>query len=155
LSWVADLYNKPFSSCGGGIDASSVIGNPPESRTWKPGDPMFEPTLSDGVRVEAFVTVDAGEKRPTTVGARTWLMKHVHIGHDAIIGADCELAPGVVVCGYAVIGDRVKIGVNACVLPFVEVGADVRIGAGAVVTKNYFNGVLVGNPARPLIKDLA
>lgn len=141
---------EPFTSYGGGIDPTAIIGHPPESRTWTPSDPVFAPELARGVRIEAFVTVDAGEKRPTKVGARTWLMKHVHVGHDAHIGEDCELAPGAVICGYAVIGDRVKIGVNACVLPYVEVGSGVRIGAGAVVTKNYDEGVLVGSPARPL-----
>jgi acetyltransferase-like isoleucine patch superfamily enzyme len=48
-------------------------------------------------------------------------MKHVHVGHDAMIGG-LRAAPGVVVCGHATIGHGVKIGVNACVLPFVTVG---------------------------------
>lgn len=140
-----------FTSYGGGIDQTAVIGHPPESRDWKPGDPMYEPLLRPGVRIEAFVTVDAGEKWPTYIGDRTWLMKGCHVGHDAAIGEDCELAPGVVICGYAVIGHRVKIGVNACVLPFVKVGDGARIGAGAVVVKDVEPGVtVVGNPARPL-----
>ena len=85
-----------FSSFGGGIDQTALIGHPPESRTWTNADLMFEPWLGEGVRIEAYVTVDAGEERCTTVGARTWCMKHTHVGHDAIIGKDCELAPGVV-----------------------------------------------------------
>jgi acetyltransferase-like isoleucine patch superfamily enzyme len=146
--------SKRFTSYGGGVDQTAIIGHPPESRTWKPGDPMYQPIIMGSARVEAFVTVDAGEHHPTCVGARTWLMKHVHIGHDAVIGADCEFAPGVVICGYAKIGDRVKIGVNACVLPYKEIGSGTRIGSGAVVTKSFGeNLVLVGNPARPLVKD--
>lgn len=146
------LRNHFFSSYGGGIDPLAVIGQPPESRTWHPSAHMLMPTIADSARIEAFVTVDAGEKRSTFIGRRTWLMKHVHVGHDASIGSDCELAPGVVICGYAEIGDRVKIGVNACVLPYVRIGDGVRIGAGAVVTKDFDEGVLVGNPARVLVK---
>jgi acyl-[acyl carrier protein]--UDP-N-acetylglucosamine O-acyltransferase len=46
------------------------------------------------VRINAFVTVDAGLERRTTVGARTFLLTKVHVGHDAVVGADCELATG-------------------------------------------------------------
>jgi hypothetical protein len=97
------------------------------------------------------VTVDAGTERPTHIGDRTWLMKHVHVGHDALIGADCELAPGAVICGHAEIGNGVKIGVNASILPYRKIGDGARIGAGAVVTKDVPAGeTWVGNPARPL-----
>ncbi len=147
------MTNGHFISHGGGIHHTAIIGHPPESRTWTLGDPIYPPAIHPTARIEAYVTVDAGEERPTAIGARTWLMKKVHCGHDAIIGKDCELAPGVVICGYAVIGSNVKIGVNACVLPYVQIGSGVRIGAGAVVTKDFDEGVLVGNPARVLVKD--
>lgn len=139
-----------MNTFGGAIDQTAVIGHAPESRNWMPGMPIYHPVIGKGTRIEAFVTVDAGEQRPTSIGARTWCMKKVHVGHDAIIGEDCELAPGVVICGYAEIGYGVKIGVNACVLPYVVIGSGVRIGAGAVVTKSYSQGVLIGNPARPI-----
>lgn len=141
----------PTNTCGGGIDQTAVIGHAPEMRDWKPGDLAYKPVLGRGVRVEAFVTVDAGAHEPTRIGARTWLMKHSHVGHDAQIGADCEFAPGAVIGGYVVIGDRVKVGINACVKPYVNIGDGARIGAGAVVVKDVPPGVtVVGNPARPL-----
>jgi acetyltransferase-like isoleucine patch superfamily enzyme len=78
-------------------------------------------------------------------------MKHVHVGHDAIVGDGCEVAPGAVICGHAELGDRVRVGVNASILPGVIVGQDAQIGAGAVVTKNVESGdVVAGNPARSL-----
>jgi acetyltransferase-like isoleucine patch superfamily enzyme len=140
-----------FSSYGGGVDQTAVIGHPPEDRTWTKGMEMWEPEIGQGARIEAFVSVDAGLKRPTHIGARSWLMKHVHIGHDAWVGQDCELAPGTVVGGHVQIADAVKVGVNATILPGVRVGEGARIGAGAVVTKNVPAGeVWVGNPARRL-----
>jgi acetyltransferase-like isoleucine patch superfamily enzyme len=78
-------------------------------------------------------------------------MKRVHVGHDAQIGADCELAPGTVIGGHAVLEDGVRCGIGALILPRKRVGAGARIGAGAVVTKDVPPGeTWVGNPARPL-----
>lgn len=142
----------PTNTCGGRVDQFAVIGHAPEMRSWKPGDPSFHPELGEDVRIEAFVTVDAGVQTATYIGARTWLMKHVHVGHDATIGEDCELAPGAVIGGYCVIGDGVKVGINACVKPFVHVGDHARVGAGAVVVRNVASGdVVAGNPARSLL----
>lgn len=127
----------------------AVIGDPPEHRDFK--GPMFRPQIAGDARVEALVTVDAGMFRPTTIGSRTWLMKKVHVGHDAIIGMDCEIAPLTSVGGEVEIGDRVRIGQGATFKPRVIVGSDARIGMGAVVTKNVPAGeTWVGNPARKL-----
>lgn len=139
------------STYGGRVHGFAIIGSAPESREWKPGDRVFYPELGEGVRVEAFVTVDSGLRRRTEIGARTWLMKHVHVGHDAIIEADCELAPGVVIGGHVEIGSGVRIGVGAVVRPFITIGDGARIGCGAVVVKHVPAGeVWAGNPARSL-----
>lgn len=112
--------------------------------------PGIPPLVSPDARVEAFVTVDAGVTKPTTIG-RSWLMKHVHIGHDAVIGDDCELAPGTVIGGHCTIGDKVRMGINVSIRPYITVGDGARLGAGAVVVKNVPAGeVWAGNPARRL-----
>jgi UDP-3-O-[3-hydroxymyristoyl] glucosamine N-acyltransferase len=132
------------------IDQTAVIGHPPEDRSWTPGQPGVAPVLGPDVRIEALVSIDAGTERATRVG-NSWLMKHVHVGHDAIIGDGCEFAPGTVICGWAEIGDDVKMGVNVSVLPYRKVGKGARIGAGSVITKDVPAGeVWVGNPGRKL-----
>jgi acyl-[acyl carrier protein]--UDP-N-acetylglucosamine O-acyltransferase len=135
------------------IQAFAVIGHAPESREYwaHPDVQLHQPFIAAGARVHTHVTVDAGLQRVTTIGERTWLGRHVHVGHDAIIGDDCELAPGAVVCGHAEIGDGVRVGVNACIRPFVKVGALARIGMGAVVIRDVEPGqVVAGNPAKPI-----
>jgi UDP-3-O-[3-hydroxymyristoyl] glucosamine N-acyltransferase len=133
------------------IHPTAIIGDPPEHRDWKPGDPIYHPEIDESAKINALVTVDAGRLGPTKIGARTLLMKHAYVGHDVIIGADCELAAGTVLGGHVKVGDRVRFGVNACVRPFINIGDGARVGAGAVVVKDVEPGVVVaGNPARPL-----
>lgn len=142
-----------FCSYGGGVSASAYIGGVPEHRDWRPGDPVLEPEIHHTARIEAFVTVDAGINEPTRVGARSWLMKHCHVGHDSQIGADVELTPGVVIGGHVTLEDGVRVGINACVRPGVRIGKGARIGCGAVVVSDVPPGeVWVGNPARRLVR---
>lgn len=128
---------------------TAIVGEPAENRSGPLG--LLAPSIHPTATLEAYVTVDAGQDNHTWVGSNVWLMKHVHIGHDALIVEDCELAPGTVIGGYAILGRGVKMGVNSCVKPLVTIGVGARIGAGAVVTKNVPAGeVWVGNPARPI-----
>lgn len=136
------------------IHPSAVIGDPPESRDYwhDPSLPTYPPFIHPTARVHAFVTVDAGLKRPTSIGETTALMAHVHVGHDVVIGKGCELAPGAKIGGHCEIGDGVKIGINATLRPFIKVGHLARIGCGAVVIRDVLPGQIVaGNPAKPIV----
>ncbi len=133
------------------INPLASIGDPPEHRDHPPHSRSLEPVIGEGARISAFVTVDAGTTRPTTIGRNVFLMAHTHIGHDCIVGDGCELAAGTVLAGWVELGENVRVGVNACFKNRVKVGAGARIGAGAVVVKDVPAGeVWVGNPAREI-----
>lgn len=132
---------------------TSRVGGLPEAREWfrDPSLLSVPPEVHVTAVLQPYVTVDAGCERATTIGPRTVLMVRSHVGHDAIVGADCEIAPGAVICGYAVIGRGVKIGANAVINPYRMVGTNAQIGSGSVVTKDVpANEVWAGNPARRL-----
>lgn len=134
---------------GGGIHHTAIIGCAPESREWTPDDPVFKPIIDPTARIEAYVTIDSGTERPTTVGERAWIMKGCHLGHDVFIRADAELAPHTVLCGHVVVGRGARLGINVSVTPYVWIGEGARIGAGSVVIKDVPSGQFwAGNPAR-------
>ena len=142
-----------------GISVLAVIGQPAERRDNRTDSPaVFFPRLDrvsidPTALIEALVTIDAGTIDPTEIGARTWLMKKVHVGHDARIGDDCEIAPLVSIGGWVLIGNRVKVGQGAVFKPRVTVGDDAVIGCGAVVIRDVPAGeTWAGNPAKPVTR---
>ena len=143
----------------GFISPLALIGSTPENRVliwdYHAGEDVesYPPEIHESAIVDAFCTVDAGTKRPTLIGERSWLQKRVHVGHDARIGAHCEIAVGVTIGGWVVIEDDVQVGGNTWIRPRVTIGKGARVGGGSVVVKDVPPGeVWAGNPAKPLRK---
>lgn len=130
----------------------TAIGHPPEHRDYRGGDHgHFGVELGRDCKINAFVSIDGGLHDKTVLGDRCFIMKHVHIGHDAILGDDVEIAPHACIGGHVTIEAGVRIGMGAIILPRMTIGSGARIGAGAVVTKNVPpDEVWVGNPARSM-----
>jgi len=111
-----------------------VIGFPPEHRQHfhTPGKGVV---IEEGAVITGMVTIDAGTEHPTYIGANCFIMKHAHIGHDAILAEGVTVSPGAKIGGHCLIHFECNIGMNACIHQRCEVDVRCMIGMGAVVTK--------------------
>ncbi len=100
-------------------------------------------TIGDNVRIHSMCFIPEG----TVIGNGAWIGPKVCFTNDKFPGPSSteKHRQGVVVEHDAV------IGANVTILPGVCIGHHAFIGAGSVVTKNVPSGVIVaGNPARIL-----
>ena len=134
------------------IDWRACIGEPPQHRDYRWKEMTYEPVMIDATAtVEAFASIDCGIERPTRIGARSWIMKHAHIGHDVEVGEGVIVCPMSSIGGHATLCDGVRVDMGVTVKPYVTVGKGARLGMGAVVLHDVPEGeVWVGNPARRL-----
>lgn len=137
----ADVYIGPLC----------VIGMPPE---WKGKEGEDKGVIiSYGTRITGLVTIDSGAEDTTFVGENCYLMKHSHIGHDAMLFPNVTISCGVKVGGHAVVGDGSNIGLNACIHQRAAIPYGCMIGMGTIVTKKTEmkpNRKYAGVPARDI-----
>ncbi|MFG6531428.1 MULTISPECIES: acetyltransferase [unclassified Sulfitobacter] len=106
--------------------------------------------IGDGACLSPFVTLTANIR----IGRCFHANLYSYVEHDCVIGDFVTFAPGAKVNGNVTIGDHAYIGSGAIVRQGITIGAEAIVGMGAVVTRDVPPGVtVVGNPAKPLIKD--
>ena len=111
--------------------------------------------LGEGAILCPFVTLTSNIR----IGRHFHANLYSYVEHDCVIGDFVTFAPGVKCNGNVVVEDHAYIGTGAVIkqgqpgAPLV-IGRGAVVGMGAVVTKSVPPGVtVVGNPARPLIKN--
>lgn len=111
--------------------------------------------IHSGAILAPFVTITSNVR----IGKNFHANIYCYVAHDCVIGDFVTFAPAVRCNGNVVIEDHAYIGTGAILKqgrpdkPLV-IGRGAVVGMGAVVTKDVPPGVtVVGNPARPLIKD--
>jgi UDP-3-O-[3-hydroxymyristoyl] glucosamine N-acyltransferase len=113
-----------------------------------------ELVIGDYVEIGANCTIDRGALEKTVIGRGTKLDNLVHIGHNAMVGANVVIAAQTGVSGSVKIGDdcvvggQVGLGDHATVEPGVILGS----GSGVLSHKTVRGKGVVfwGRPARPL-----
>lgn len=135
---------------GNYIGPYCIIGMPAEHREkWNPYP--GEVLIGDNNIFTGHVTIDAGTDGPTFIGDNCFMMKHSHIGHDAMIGSDVTISCGAKIGGHCHIFDQANIGLNAVIHQRQNIKQGVMIGMGSVVTaklkvENF--QTYAGNPAK-------
>ena len=111
---------------------------------------MDDVRIDDGACLSPFVTLTSNIR----IGRCFHANLYSYVEHDCVIGDFVTFAPGAKVNGNVIIGNHAYIGSGAIVRQGVTIGAEAVVGMGAVVTRDVPPGVtVVGNPAKPLIKD--
>ena len=111
--------------------------------------------IGNGAALSPFVTIGAN----AIIGRCFHANLYSYVEHDCVIGVFVTFAPRVSCNGNVHIEDHAYIGTGAVLRqgtpdkPLI-IGKGAIVGMGAVVTKDVPAGVtVVGNPARPLIKN--
>lgn len=126
-----------------------IIGYPAEWKGMEENDCGV--IIRKDTRITGHVTIDSGANRPTEIGENCYLMKHSHVGHDAILQDGVTLSCGAKVGGHTVIGKGCNIGLNAVIHQKQIIAEGCMIGMGSVITKKLITEAgmkYVGNPAR-------
>ncbi|HEY6726010.1 MAG TPA: UDP-3-O-(3-hydroxymyristoyl)glucosamine N-acyltransferase, partial [Polyangiaceae bacterium] len=111
--------------------------------------------IEDDVEIGALCTVDAGTLGPTVVGPGSKLDAHVHIGHNAKVGARCFMAAQVGLAGSVELEDDVWLGGQTGVADHVRVGRAARVAAKSGIVSDIAPGAVVaGFPAVPRVRWL-
>lgn len=111
---------------------------------------MDDVVIGDGACLCPFVTLTSNIR----IGRCFQANLYSYVEHDCVIGDFVTFAPGAKVNGDVTIGDHAYIGSGAIIRQGVTIGAGAIVGMGAVVTRDVPPGVtVIGNPAKPLIKD--
>jgi len=116
---------------------------------------MDEAQVGEGAILCPFVTLTSNIR----IGRYFHANLYSYVEHDCLIGDFVTFAPGVKCNGNIVVEDHAYIGTGAIIKqgkpgrPLV-IGRGAVVGMGAVVTKDVAPGtIVVGNPAKPLMKD--
>lgn len=111
---------------------------------------MDEVVIEEGACLCPFVTLTSNIR----IGRCFHANLYSYVEHDCVIGDFVTFAPGAKVNGNVTIGDHAYIGSGAIIRQGLTIGAGAIVGMGAVVTRDVPPGfTVVGNPAKPLIKD--
>ncbi len=86
----------------------------------------------------------------TLVGSDNFLMAHVHVAHDCVVGSHITMANNATLAGHVHVGDHCILGGYALVHQFCRIGMHAFLGFACAVGQDVPPYVMAnGNPAVP------
>jgi UDP-N-acetylglucosamine acyltransferase len=133
------------------FSAYSVIGGAPQDKKYAGEPTRLE--IGDHNTVREFCTFHTGTAQDagvTRIGSHNWVMGHVHIAHDCVVGDRTILANSAQLAGHVHLGDWVIISGMSGVHQFVHVGAHAMVAAGTILLQDLPPYVMCGGtPPQP------
>lgn len=147
---TAIIHHNVKLGKGNTIGAYCVIGGNGEIRGVSQKNFKGSVIIGDNNVISELVTIQRPfDSTSTIIGSNNLIMAHVHIGHNAIIGNDCEICTHTVIGGYAKILDGAKLKLNVTVRNRKTIGSNTVVGLASAVTKDIESDkVVFGNPAK-------
>lgn len=98
----------------------------------------------------SIVAPNASVSSNATIGEHVYIGLNTAVCHDCRVGDFASISPGATVPGWCYIGERCFLGVNCALVPHTVLGdvSPVYVAAGAVVTKSFSSGRIMGVPAK-------
>jgi UDP-N-acetylglucosamine acyltransferase len=145
------IYPGVIIGKGNVIGPYCIIGAPAE---WRGNDHVKGSVIiGNDNHITGHCTIDSGAIGSTVILDRCYIMKGVHIGHNARIMSRVTLSCHSIIGGHSVIEQDVNIGLGAIIHQKKEIPEGCMIGMGAIVTKGLElkpYHTYVGNPAKLL-----
>jgi UDP-N-acetylglucosamine acyltransferase len=123
---------------------ASAIGVWPNSVTYNNENSTTE--IGEGTIIKGHSTVCRGTKfsMRTIIGRNCYIMNHVHVAHDNIIGDNVTLVNGVNNGGHVEIGDYTNIGGLVGIHQFSKIGKYVMVESSTKIHKDIPPYILAG-----------
>lgn len=88
------------------------------------------------IREFATIQVGSGASGVTRIGDHNFLMPHVQIGHDCIVGSDVTMTNKASLCGCVTVEDRAVLGLGVTIHQHCRIGTLAMVGATAYVSQD-------------------
>lgn len=135
------------------IGAQTVLGSPPEINGFEHFSSYVAPSIGCGIHIgentviRELTAVHQGSERRTVVGANSFIMNRISVGHDVQLGDNTIAAPGVTFGGHVTLGPGCNMGMNSTIHQRRVMGAGAMVGMGGIATKDIPPfATVVGNP---------
>lgn len=131
------------------VGSGTILGGDPQDLKYRGEETWVE--IGDRTVIREYSTIHRGtsESHRTAVGAGSFIMSYVHLGHDCTVGDNVIISNSVQLAGHVHIDDGAIISGLTAVHQFTRIGRQAFVGGCSRVVKDVPPFLkAVGNPVR-------